>query len=104
MVVEEVEKKEQQVQQEVLELVQILILLLIVEVAQDVLVGMLKVVVGVLVNVLEGRFVTGGETVGGKHLLGLTIELVPELMVLQEELVVQVVTEDLGGVIIMQGL
>ena len=68
------------------------------------IVDILKVVVGVGVNVQELKFVTGGEIVGG-HLVHILItELVLELMEFLVELVVQVVTEDLEGVIITQDL
>jgi hypothetical protein len=62
------------------------------------------VLVGVAVNVEEGRFVTGGEIVGGKQVNGLNIELALELMEFLGELAVLEVMGVLVEVTIMQGL
>jgi hypothetical protein len=62
------------------------------------------VLVGVGVNVEEGRFVTGWEIVGGKQVNGLNIELALELMEFLGELAVLEVMGVLVEVTIMQGL
>jgi hypothetical protein len=104
MVAAAAEKKELLVLLVPLELVAILTLQKIVADVPDVRVDMLKVVVGAAAVVIEDKYVTGGEIVGGKHLDGLIIELALELIKFLEELVEKEVMADPEGVIIMEDL
>jgi hypothetical protein len=100
-VVEEGEKKELLVLLAPLGLVAILILQKIVADALDVRVDTLKVGVGVVAVVIEDKYVTGGEIVGGKHLDGLIIGLVLEPTWFLVELVEKEVMVDPEEVMIM---